>query len=106
MVLTTEDANDATDRRIAEGLAKRTGGQLRLLCYTRDPAEADKLRQLLEVSEDYQGGVSPTNRRGGPGFFYLCRAPQGLEIARGEGDTPELAICDGFLDFLSKPLNR
>jgi len=27
-----------------------------------------------------------------------------MEIARGEGDSPELAICDGFLDFLSRPL--
>lgn len=105
-MLTTNDANDATDRRIAEGLAKRTGGELRVLRYTREPKDAARLRQLLEVSEDYHGDVSPTNRREGAGYFYLCRAPQGLEIARGEGDSPELAICDGFLDFLSRPLNR
>jgi hypothetical protein len=105
-MLTLADANDATDRRIAEGLAKRTGGELRVLKYTREPKDAARLRDLLEVSSDYTGGVSPTNRRDGPAFFYLCRAPQGLEIAKGEGDTPELAICDGLLDFLSRPLRH
>ncbi len=103
-MLKTEDANDTTDRRIAEGLSKRTGGELRVLRYTRDAKDAARLRDLLEVSEDYQGGVSQTNRREGAAYYYLCKAPQGLEIARGEGDSPELAICDGFLDFLSRPL--
>src|SRR6478752_7101684 len=103
-MLKIEDANDATDRLIAEGLAKRTGGELKVLRYTREEKDAARLRDLLEISEDYKAGVSPTNRREGPGFFYLCKAPNGMEIARGEGDSPELAICDGFLDFLSRPL--
>ena len=103
-MLKTEDANDATDRLIAEGLAKRTGGELKVLRYTREEKDAARLRDLLEISEDYKAGVSPTNRREGPGVFYLCKAPNGMELARGEGDSPELAICDGFLDFLSRPL--
>ncbi len=103
-MLKIDDANDATDRRIAEGLSKRTGGELRVLRYTREAKDAARLRDLLEVSEDYVGGVSETKRREGPSFFYLCKAPHGMEIARGEGDSPELAICDGFLDFLSRPL--
>jgi hypothetical protein len=105
-MLRLADANDETDRRIAEGLAKRTGGELKVLRYSRELKDANRLRELLEVSEDYTGGVSATNRREGAAFFYLCKAPQGQEIAKGEGDSPELAICDGFLDFLNKPLNR
>ena len=103
-MLRAEDANDATDRRIAEGLSKRTGGELRLLRYTRDPKDAARLRDLLEISEDYKGGVVSTKQSEGASYSYFCKAPHGMEIARGEGDSPELAICDGFLDFLSRPL--
>jgi hypothetical protein len=103
-MLRSEDANDATDRRIAEGLSKRTGGELRLLRYTRDPKDAARLRDLLEISEDYKGGVVSTKQPEGASYSYFCKAPHGMEIARGEGDSPELAICDGFLDFLSRPL--
>lgn len=103
-MLKAEDANDETDRRIAEGLSKRTGGELRVLRYTREAKDAARLRDLLEVSEDYRGAVVPQTRSEGASYSYFCKAPHGMEIARGEGDSPELAICDGFLDFLSRPL--
>jgi len=103
-MLKAEDANDETDRRIAEGLSKRTGGELRVLRYTREAKDAARLRDLLEVSEDYSGAVVSTSQAEGASYSYFCKAPHGMEIARGEGDSPELAICDGFLDFLSRPL--
>jgi hypothetical protein len=103
-MLKAQDANDETDRRIAEGLSKRTGGELRVLRYTREAKDAARLRDLLEISEDYKGGVISKNVPDGTSYSYFCKAPHGMEIARGEGDSPELAICDGFLDFLSRPL--
>jgi hypothetical protein len=102
-MLKTADATDETDRRIAEGLAKKTGGELRLLRYTRETKDAARLRDQLEISDDYRGAVTPTGLKDGAAFFYTCQDPHGIEIAHGEGDTPELAICDGVLNFLTRP---
>src|SRR6478752_4623641 len=89
-MLKIEDANDATDRLIAEGLAKRTGGELKVLRYTRE--EKDAARPSRDLG-GLQGGSFPDQPPGGPGLLLP------LQGAQWNGDRPRRGRQPGARDL-------
>ncbi len=102
-MLTFREANDEFDRRIAIGLSKWTGDQLREQGYTRSLEAAAELRRVME-SEGRSGKIRPVTLDERPAFFYSCKGDRGEPYAQGVGDTPALAICDAFLHCCPDPV--
>lgn len=91
------DATEGTDRRLSEAVARWTGLAVRVLPYSRDPAAADALVNLMErFGRRGQMAEAAVNNR--EAFLYICARPDGETFAQGLGETPGLAICDAFLN--------
>ena len=97
-MLLLKHCGEETDRRVARGVARWTGGsESPLLPYTRDLETANQLRQLMEVGGRRPGSIRPVTVEGQPAFIYVCLTEQQRPFAQGVGPTPALAICDAFL---------
>ncbi|MEO8431310.1 MAG: hypothetical protein ABI592_07360 [Acidobacteriota bacterium] len=95
-MLTSREATQDLDRRIAIGLAQWTGDELVEQPFTRDLDAASGLRRWME-SDGRSGKIRPVTLDDRAAFFYSCHGERGEPFAQGVGDSPALAICDAFL---------
>jgi hypothetical protein len=96
-MLHSKDVGEATDRRVAQGVARWSGSDPGLLPYTRDLELANGLRRLMEIEGRCTGSLRPVTVEGKPAFIYVCLSGELRPFAQGVGPTPALAICDAFL---------